>query len=261
MAKKKKSCDKHENFNYYCDDCQRINQNFVNKNEDRFTEQRFKYSRFKGKVSYRKYILIPIVVAIVISAIAVFWLWPAWFGDMSLNAQLYNNKAGGLDYFKFYFLNGWSTNFIFNWTALIGAFMGSAIMSLPPERNLLTLIGTKLRFGKPTRGKSLLFWWTIGFVMFYFLGLLLNVNSGGFSWNLYLIENGDIALTPNLILDAFNVIFNQNNIDFVTIYIYSNLLNRFSMRTRGCTYTYVLFGRDKCDSSSFTLFRIFLGYR
>ena len=60
--------------------------------------------------------------------------------------------------------------------------------------------------------------------MFYFLGLLLNVNNGGFSWTLYLIENGEIVLSPNLILDAFNIIFNQNSIDFVTIYIYSNLL-------------------------------------
>jgi len=211
----KKSCDKHKKFNYYCEDCQAINQ---------FTEQRFKYSRFKGKVSHRKLILIIIVIVAIVIALAVFWLWPAWFADMSLNAQLYDSKAGGLDYFNFFFLNFWSTNFMFNKTALIGAFLGSAIMSLPPERNLLTLIGTKLRFGKPTRWKSLLFWWTIGFVMFYFLGLLLNLNSGGFSWTIYLIENGEIVLSPNLILDAFNIIFDQNSIDFVTIYIYSNLL-------------------------------------
>ena len=211
----KKSCDKHKKFNYYCEDCQAINQ---------FTEKRFKYSRFKGKVSHRKLILIIIVIVAIVIALVVFWLWPAWFADIRLNAQLYNNKAGGLDYFNFFFLNFWSTNFLFNKTALIGAFLGSAIMSLPPERNLLTLIGTKLRFGKPTRWKSLLFWWTIGFVMFYFLGLLLNLNSGGFSWTIYLIENGEIVLSPTLILDAFNIIFNQNSIDFVTIYIYSNLL-------------------------------------
>ncbi len=211
----KKSCDKHKTFNYYCEDCQRLNE---------FSEERFKYSRFKGKVRYRKYILYIIVIVAIITALAVFWLWPAWFGDISLNAQLYSNKAGGLDYFNFFFLNFWSTNFLFNKTALIGAFIGSIIMSLPPDRNLLTLIGTKLRFGKPSRWKALLFWWTIGFVLFYFLGLLLNVNSGGFSWTIYLIENGEIVLSPNLILDAFNVIFNQNNIDFVTIYIYSNLL-------------------------------------
>jgi len=211
----KKSCEKHKKFNYYCEDCQNINQ---------ITEERFIYSRFKGKVRYRKYLPIIIIIAVIISVLVVFWFWPAWFGDYSLNAQLYNNKAGGLDYFDFFFLNFWSTNFIFNKTALIGAFIGSIIMSLPPERNLLTLIGTKLRFGKPKKWQALLFWWTIGFVMFYFLGSLLNLNNGGFAWTLYLIENGEIPLSPNLILDAFNVIFNQNSIDFVTIYIYSNLL-------------------------------------
>ncbi len=211
----KKSCDKHKKFNYYCEDCQAIN---------RITEQRFKYSRFKGKVSHRTLILIIIVIVAIVIALAVFWLWPAWFADISLNSQLYSTKAGGLNYLDFFFLNGWSTKFIFNWTALIGAFLGCAIMSLPPERNLLTLIGTKLRFGKPTRWKSLLFWWTIGFVMFYFLGLLLNLNNGGFSWTIYLIQNGEIVLSPNLILDAFNIIFDKNSIDFETIYIYSNLL-------------------------------------
>jgi len=196
MAKKSnKSCDKHKTFNYYCEDCQRINQ---------IAEERFTYSRFKGKVRYRRYILYIIVIIVIISAVGVFWLWPAWFGNISLNAQLYSSKAGGLNYLDFFFLNFWSTNFLFNKTALIGAFIGSVIMSLPPDRNLLTLIGTKLRFGKPTKWKALLFWWTIGFVMFYFLGLLLNLNNGGFSWTIYLIETGELVLSPTLILDAFN---------------------------------------------------------
>ena len=155
---------------------------------------------------------------------AIFWWWPSWFGNINLQAQLYSNKAGGIDFFDFYFLNLWSTNFIFNKTALIGAFIGSVIMSLPPERNLLTIIGTKLRFGKPSRLKALAFWWTIGFVMFYLLGLLLDVNNGGFSWTIYLIENGQIEITPNIILDAFAVLFDSNNKDFITIFIYSNLI-------------------------------------
>ena len=39
-----------------------------------------------------------------------------------------------------------------------------------------------------------------------------------------MIENGEITLSPSLIFDAFNVIFNSNNTDFVTVYIYSNLV-------------------------------------
>lgn len=211
----KKSCEKHKKFNYYCEDCQRINLE---------NEPRFRYNLFKKGGLKKKYLLIVVIVVAVIIALAIFWLWPAWFGNISLQSQLYANKAGGLDYFDFYFLNFWSTNFLFNKTALIGAFTGSIIMSILPERNLLTIIGTKLRFGKPSYLKALIFWWTIGFVLFYFLGLLLDANNNGFSWAIYLIENGQIELSPTILFDAFAVIFNTNNTDFKTIFLYSNLI-------------------------------------
>jgi len=211
----KKSCEKHKKFNFYCEDCQKLNQ---------VDEGRFKYSLLKKPGRYKKYLIILAIFVVIIIALAVFWLWPAWYGNINLQSQLYAIKAGGLDYEDFFFLNFWSTNFLFNKTALVGAFTGSILMSIPPERNLLTIIGTKLRFGKPSYLKSMIFWWTFGFILFYFLGLILNSNNGGFAWTLYLIENGEIQLSPNLIFDAFNVIFNINNTDFVTIYIYSNLL-------------------------------------
>jgi len=211
----KKSCEKHKNFNYYCEDCQAANIG---------RSTRFNYSVFKEKIQYKKLIILIIVVVAIIASIGIFWWWPSWFGSINLQAQMYLNKAGGIDFFDFYFLNLWSTNFIFNKTALIGAFIGSVIMSLPPERNLLTIIGTKLRFGKPSRLKALVFWWTIGFVMFYLLGLLLDINSGGFSWTIYLIENGEIQITPNIILDAFAVLFDSNSTNFVAIFVYSNLI-------------------------------------
>ena len=96
-------------------------------------------------------------------------------------------------------------------------------MSVPPERNLLTIIGTKLRFGKPSNLKSLIFWWTAGFVLFYFLGMIIDANNG-FSWAIYLIENGQLELSPTIIADAFDVIFNSNNTEFVSIFLYSNLV-------------------------------------
>jgi len=211
----KKSCEKHKKFNYYCQDCQ--DANIVK-------DARFNYNLFKKNGHYKKLILLIIVVVAIITSMAIFWWWPSWYGSINLQAQLYSNKASGINFFDFYFLNLWSTNFIFNKTALIGAFIGSVIMSLPPEKNLLTIIGTKLRFGKPSRLKALVFWWTIGFVMFYLLGLLLDVNNGGFSWTMYLIENGHIQISPNIILDAFAVLFESNNKEFVTIFIYSNLI-------------------------------------
>ena len=211
----KKSCEKHKNFNYYCQDCQDANIAGID---------RFNYKLFKKDGHYIKLILLIIVVVAIITLIGIFWWWPSWYGNINLKTQLYSNKAGGIDFIDFYFLNLWSTNFIFNKTALIGAFIGSVIMSLPPERNLLTIIGTKLRFGKPSRLKALAFWWTIGFVMFYLLGLLLDVNSGGFSWTIYLIENGEIQITPNIILDAFAVLFDSNSTNFIAIFVYSNLI-------------------------------------
>jgi len=211
----KKSCEKHKKFNYYCEDCQSLNQE---------SEARFKYSLLKKTRLSKKYLLILIIIVAIIISLVVFWLWPSWYGNINLQSQLYANKAGGLDYFDFFFLNFWSTNFLFNKTALIGAFIGCIIMSLPPERNLLTIIGTKLRFGKPSYLKTLIFWWTFGFVLFYFLGLTLDSNNNGFSWAIYLIENGQIELSPTIIFDAFDVIFNSNNTDFVTIFLYSNLI-------------------------------------
>jgi len=211
----KKSCEKHKKFNYYCEDCQAANI---------VRGARFNYNLFKKNGQYKKLILLIIVVVAIIASIAIFWWWPSWYGNINLQDQLYSIKAGGIDFFDFYFLNGWSTNFIFNRTALVGAVIGSVIMSLPPERNLLTIIGTKLRFGKPSRLKALIFWWTIGFVMFYLLGLLLDINNGGFSWTIYLIENGQIQITPNILLDAFAVLFDSTNKDFVTIFIYSYLI-------------------------------------
>ncbi|MFX0074963.1 MAG: UPF0182 family protein, partial [Candidatus Hermodarchaeota archaeon] len=210
----KKSCEKHKKFNYYCEDCQRLNQE---------SEARFNYSLLKKTRRYKKPLLILAVVVAIVISLAVLWWWPAWYGNINLQSQLYTNKAGGLDYFDFFFLNFWSTNFLFNKTALIGALIGSIIMSIPPERNLLTIIGTKLRFGKPTYLKSLIFWWTAGFVLFYLFGMTLDANNG-FSWAIYLIENGQIELHPTIIFDAFDIIFNSNNTDFTTIFLYSNLI-------------------------------------
>ncbi|MBY9005165.1 MAG: UPF0182 family protein [Candidatus Lokiarchaeota archaeon] len=184
---------------------------------------RFKYRPFKKRPKLRKYYIIAIIAAIILVILTIFWWWPAWYAGINLNSQLYNNKAGGLNFMEHRFLNYWSNFFFFNKSALIGALIGSIIMSFPPDRILLTAIGTKLRFGKPSRKKALLFWWTAGFAMFYGLGFLIDM-SGQFSWNMYLVESGEIDFNPfTLIFDAFNVLMNSNNIDISSIYIYQSL--------------------------------------
>ena len=236
----KKSCEKHEKFNHYCEDCQEANRKYeiqqkvkllergeLDNDEIPYKPHRMKFLEsnwFKKKPRVRKYLkyIIPAIVIIIV-ILSIFWFWPAWFGSISLNAQLYANKAGGLNYYDFYFLNFWSINFLFNKTALTGAIIGCIIMSLPPNRNLLTIIGTRLRFGKPSRIKSLIFWWTAGFIMFYFIGMVLDFD-GQFSWVLYLFENGEISLSPlTIFTDALDVLLNTNNMNIEFIFVYTRL--------------------------------------
>ena len=236
----KKSCEKHKIFNYYCDDCQEANRvfevqekvkrlergDFEVKGVDRIPpKRRFpQLDIFKLKPKIRKYLkyIIPIVI-IVLVVLTFVWFWPAWWGPISLNAQLYNSKAGGLNYYDFYFLNFWSINFFFNKTALIGAIIGCFIMSLPPNQNFLAMIGTKLKFGKPSRSKSLIFWWTAGFIMFYLIGMVLDFD-GSFSWVMYLIEKGEYQTSPlTVFFDAFDVISTQTNMDIKFIFVYSRV--------------------------------------
>ena len=236
----KNSCEKHKKFNYYCEACQEIERKQeiqkkvkqlergeFDKVDEAGVPPRRKLKRFdifKNKQKVKKYlkIVIPVII-IVLVILSIFWFWPAYIGPINLNAQLYSNKADGLNYYDFYFLRLWSINFIINKTALIGAIIGCVIMSLPPNRNLLTLIGTRLRFGKPSYKKTLIFWWTAGFVLFYFVGMLLDID-GQFSWAIYLIEKGEFEISPLTVFnDAFNVITNQNNMNIKFLFIYTRL--------------------------------------
>ncbi len=237
----KKSCEKHKKFNYYCNDCQEANRKYefqkkidrlergesfedIEESEKLPVTKPLKLGLFQVKPKLKKYLKIVLpIIAIVITVLTILWWWPAWFGPINLNAQLYNNKAGGLNYYEVYFLNFWSTNFFFNKTALIGAFIGSIIMSLPPNRNLLTIIGTRLRFGKPSILKALLFWWTAGFALFYLIGFALDIG-GQFSWAMYLLEKGEISISPlTVLIDAFNILMNQNNMNIQFIFIYARI--------------------------------------
>ena len=233
----KKSCEKHKKFNYYCKDCQAINKayEFQKKVERLERGESFddeppqtkllKLGIFQSKPKIKKYLKIFLpIVTIVIVLLSILWWWPAWFGPIKLNAQLYDNKAvGNISYYEVYFLNFWSTNFFFNKTALIGAIIGCIIMSLPPNRNLLTIIGTRLRFGKPSILKALIFWWTAGFALFYCIGFILDID-GQFSWAIYLIEKGEIGFSPiTVFTDAFNVLMNQNNMNLDFIFVYTRV--------------------------------------
>jgi hypothetical protein len=194
----------------------------ININDDDY--RRYKYIPIKRKPRLKSYLILLTIIAAIITLLAIFWWWPSWFADISLREQLYSNKASTASYFEVLFLNFWSTNFFFNKTALIGAIIGVVIMNIPPDRTLLTTIGTKLGFGKPSYLKAFLFWTVFGFVLFYLIGFTLNLNGGAFAWTAYLVNNGELPISPNIILDAFNVILNINSKDLITIFIYRNLI-------------------------------------
>jgi len=185
--------------------------------------ERFRYKPLKKKPQLRKYLLYSIPIVVIALVLIFFWLIPSWFAPINLQIQLYQNKANA-NFVDIYLLNFWSTRFFFNKTALIGGLIGSVIMCLPPDKTLLSIIGTRLRFGKPSYLKSILFWWTIGFVIFYLFGFILDSNNQGFSWVIYLLENGELELSPTILTDAFNVIFDPTSKDFNTIFLYGNLI-------------------------------------
>jgi len=245
----KKHCEKHDQFDYNCKDCQEAARNYAkggSEEEDKIKpirphvdideeykevkEERYRYVKIQDK-KYRissskikKYsrIVVPVII-LTITLLTIFIFWPLWHGGISLQAQLYSLKAGGLNYYDVFFLNYWSTNFFLNKTALFTAIVGCIIMSIPPNRNLLTIIGTKFRFGKPSVGKSLIFWWTLGFLIFYILGFVIG-SLGDFAWVMYLIENGQIQISITVITDSFAVLFNPNSMNFESIFIYTGLI-------------------------------------
>ncbi|TXT59681.1 MAG: conserved membrane protein of unknown function [Promethearchaeota archaeon] len=253
----KKSCDKHSKFHPDCEKCYEINKKFQEKREGKVSHPnahkgadkgeedesrrprplpisldddeepprgiRYKYKPFRNRPILRKYFIYIVIIVVAVVLISVFWLYPAWIADINLQGQLYNNKAEGLDYYQYRFLNFWNTTFFFNKTALIGAIIGTIIMLIPPDQIFLTLLGTKLRFGRPSRIKATVFWLTGGFGIFYLFGHFINSN-GQFAWAIYLIERGELSIPPTILFDAFNVLLNPGVLDFTTIYVYSNVI-------------------------------------
>jgi len=189
--------------------------------KDRMEKIRKRYSRFKN-LSLKIKVVILIIIIVSITLVITLWAWPSWFSDINLQAQLYDNKADA-NFINIHFLNFWSTNFFFNKTCLIGAIIGAVIMIIPPDRTLLIFINKKLGRGEVSLLKAFIFWGITGFLLFYLLGFFLN-SGNRFALTVYLIENGELKLSPTILADAFNVIFNINNRDFITVYIYSNLI-------------------------------------
>lgn len=255
---KKKSCKKHKKFNFYCKDCRAANEKEGEKvlYPDAISEQgkikeekfdihkkitipkerspyrkdyeeppkvpRYKYTPIRRRREYKKYLIILVPIVIIVFLVFIFWLIPSWTAGINLQIQMYDSKAQGLNFVEIFTLNFWSSNFIINKTALIGAFLGVIIMSIPPERSLFTILGTYFGWGRTSRIKAAVYWWTIGFGIFYLIGQLIDITSY-FSWSIYLVDNGIFDISPNLMINAFNVLYDPTSIDMISIFLYTAL--------------------------------------
>lgn len=183
--------------------------------------KRYKY---KKPISHRRKITIIglSIFSVIIVVIIILYAIPSWYAGISLQRQLYANKAG-LPFWEYLVLNYWSSSFILNKVGLIGGIVGSLVMSIPPERNLLTAIGNRFGWGKLSRKKALLFWWTIGFVFFYFIGQAIDGFSN-FALAMYMANHGDVSLSPNVMNMIFNVFTNNINVNMMQdVFIYTNV--------------------------------------
>ncbi|MHA1821899.1 MAG: hypothetical protein ACTSU2_00280 [Promethearchaeota archaeon] len=182
---------------------------------------RFQYGGPTG--NKRKYQIVGLaILAFIILIIIWVYAWPSWHARIFLQEQLYYNKAGKLPFWEYLILNYWSSSFIINKVGLIGGILGSLIMSLPPEKELIAALGTKFGWGRPSKKKALIFWWTIGFGVFYFIGQIIDASSY-FSLTMYMAENGAISISPAVIFLPFKVLLNINALQLKEVYVYSNI--------------------------------------
>ncbi|MHA1340737.1 MAG: UPF0182 family protein [Promethearchaeota archaeon] len=192
--------------------------------------RRFIYSG--GSPSKRRSQIIGLIIFIIlIGAVLLLYVFPSWLGSILLQNQLYANKAGNLSFWEFYYLDGWNTTFIFNYTGLIGALIGSIIMSIHPLNRLFKEIGQRANshfLMGMTKKKAFIFWWTIGFVIFYFIGLGINGSYSMFSFTIYEIKNGHLSFSIEDILLPFIYLSNLNGITaqsfMAPVFAYQNIV-------------------------------------
>lgn len=178
---------------------------------------RFTYTRLNSP-NFKKKLYIVGIIAVIIILVIIFYIYPVWHAKINLQNQLYETKSG-LDFWEIYTLNGWSTNFFFNYIGLIGGILGALIMCIPPDDSLITIIGQKLGWGRPSKVKTLLIWLPLGFVLFFIIGQAMG--GGYFDLVMKMISEGKIDGKVGSFLNALNAITNPEAVSQVDIFLYS----------------------------------------
>lgn len=251
----KKSCSRHYRYVASCPDCRALNEKDTeevdktlypdafksddeNKHEKTEKKQirpeiphisdeppntpknnRFKYHPAPNPELKRRLIVI-LIIAVVAVLIGIFYGYPLWHARISLQDQLYSQKSD-IDFWNIYTLNYWSTNFFFNKIGLIGAILGSLIMSIPPEDSVLKLLSLKFGWENLKKWKSMVLWWTGGFVIFYIIGQ--SIENGYFALAMQLIENGYLDLGSGQLFHAMTALSDPSQVSEIDIFYYQTI--------------------------------------
>ena len=177
---------------------------------------RFKYHTPPNPEFKRRFAIILIIVVIGI-IVALVYGYPLWHAKISLQSQLYSQKSG-IDFWHIYTLNYWSTSFFFNKIGLIGAFLGALIMSIPPEDSILKLLSLKFGWENLKKWKSLVLWWTAGFVIFYIIGQ--SIETGYFALAMQLIQKGYLNIGSGELFHAMTALSDPSQVSEIDIFYY-----------------------------------------
>ena len=254
-----KHCGKHSSFVYNCKDCRIANDLIVKDGSSpppvKEPSQKKKSTKKTGKIpmdipieedfeefhemeeeseerfQYRKppsrrkriSIIAGLIVASIIILIVALYAVPKWYGRISLNNQLYASKSDvDGSYWSYLVLDYWSTRFIINKTGLIAALIGCIVFSLPPEHNIFNLITQRAGWKTLKLWKILLMWWTVGFVIFYLFGQLIDVFSE-FSLVIYMSKHSGLDISLKSAFCAFIVLIDPTALEITDVFVYTNL--------------------------------------
>jgi hypothetical protein len=251
---KKLSCSKHYRFVATCDDCRVLNET-GEKEENAETRRLYQegnpdesrdpdipdmtdrddrgdrfYYRSPRTPQTKKKLMIGGGIFIVIILFIALYAIPLWHASISLQQQLYDSKSN-IDFWKIYTLNFWSTRFFFNKIGLIGAILGALIMSLPPDRNIFLLLNQRLNWRLPSKKKTVLIWWTGGFILFFIIGQ--SMEKGYFALTIEMFTTGKIPFGEGAMLNALKAISNPANVSAIDVFVYQNVTHPILMFTLG----------------------------
>ncbi|WP_457556874.1 UPF0182 family protein [Candidatus Harpocratesius sp.] len=190
---------------------------------------RYRYHHPPNPDFKRRVAIIGIIIFIAL-IIGIFYGYPLWHAKISLQNQLYSLKSD-INYWRIYTLDYWSTRFFFNKIGLIGGVLGALIMSIPPEDSILKLLSLKFGWDNLKKWKSLVLWWTIGFVFFYIIGQ--SIEKGYFALTMELTQQNYLKPGSGEYFNALKALSDPSKVSEIDIFYYQAITHPIVMYVLG----------------------------